>query len=97
MDVIQSFIESAKANELTYTLAQEALDKLKEDYTETVNKGNCDARREFYNRYIEFAKTCQSLSTLGGVSGYGGIKDYEKLRIKDICRCVDYYFPYGWK
>ena len=96
MGVIQSFMESAKANELTYTLAKEALDEFREDYTETVNKGNLDARREFYNRYIEFAKTCQSLSTLGGVSGYG-INDYEKLRIKDICRCVDYYFPYGWK
>lgn len=95
MDVIKHFIEAAKTNNLTYELARTAVQKFREDRAAVGDTR--EEHRAFYQKYYEFAKTCESVGALGGVSGYGGIKDYEKLRIKDICRCVDYHFPYGWK
>jgi len=54
-------------------------------------------KKNFYNKYIDFAKKCQELSGLGGISGYGGLNDAIKIKIKNIARWVDYNFPYGWK
>ena len=53
-------------------------------------------KRNFYNKYVDFARKCREMSGLGGVSGYG-IGDSVKLKMKDIARWVDYNFPYGWK
>lgn len=94
MDVIQRFIEAAKTDSITGELANEAVQQFQEDLTAV---GDTEAeRRAFYQKYYEFAKTCESKGTLGGVSGYGR-GDFVKLKIKDLCRLVDYNFPYGWK
>lgn len=94
MDIINRFLEAAKSGSLTWELANEAVQKFQEDRAAV---GDTEAeRRAFYQKYYEFAKTCESEGELGGVSGYGR-HDFVKLRIKDLCRLVDYNFPYGWK
>lgn len=98
MDVIKEFLEAAESGNLTLSLTQNAVSKWREDLAKVFNEASTqEAKTEFYNTYIDFARKCEELGQLGGVSGYGGIKDYEKLRIKDYCRAVDYNFPYGWK
>lgn len=94
MDIIQRFLEAAKTDSITWELANEAVQKFQEDLT-AVGETESE-RRAFYQKYYEFAKTCASKGTLGGVSGYGR-GDFVKLKIKDLCRLVDYNFPYGWK
>lgn len=94
MDIINRFLEAAKTDSLTWELTQEAVQKFQEDLNAVGENGI--ARREFYQKYYEFAKTCESVGALGGVSGYGR-HDFVKLRIKDLCRLVDYNFPYGWR
>ena len=54
-------------------------------------------KRNFYNKYIDFARKCKELSSFKGITGYGGPKDAMKIKIVDIARWVDYNFPYGWK
>jgi len=53
--------------------------------------------KRFYKKYIDFAKKCKNFSNYKGITGYGGLKDVEKIKIVDLCRFVDYNFPYGWK
>jgi hypothetical protein len=94
MDIINRFLEAAKTDSLTWELTQEAVQKFQKDLLAV---GDTEVeRRAFYQEYYEFAKTCGSKGALGGVSGYGR-GDFVKLRIKDLCRLVDYNFPYGWK
>lgn len=94
MDIINRFLEAVKTDSLTWELANEAVQQFQEDLTAV---GETEAeRRAFYQKYHEFATTCESLGYLGGVSGYGS-GDFAKLKIKDLCRLVDYNFPYGWK
>jgi hypothetical protein len=94
MDVIQRFLEAAKTDSITWELANEAVQEFQEDL---IRVGDTRAERHaFYQKYYEFAKACESLGALGGVSGYGR-GDFVKLKIKDLCRLVDYNFPYGWK
>ena len=94
MDVIKHFIEASKTDSLTYELARTAVQKFQEDRAAVGDTS--EGHRAFYQKYYEFAKTCESIGTLGGVSGYGR-GDFVKLKIKDLCRLVDYNFPYGWK
>ena len=94
MDIINRFLEAARTDSLTWELTQEAVQKFQEDLN-AVGEDRQE-RRAFYQKYYEFAKTCESVGTLGGVSGYGRY-DFIKLKIKDLCRLVDYNFPYGWK
>lgn len=94
MDIIRHFLEAAKTNNLTYELARTAVQKFREDRAAVGDTR--EERREFYQKYYEFAKTCESAGAIGGVSGYGR-GDFVKLKIKDLCRLVDYNFPYGWK
>jgi len=94
MDIINHFLEAAKTNNLTYELAHTAVQKFQEDLNRV---GGAEAEhRAFYQKYYEFAKACEAEGALGGVSGYGR-GDFAKLRIKDLCRLVDYNFPYGWR
>ena len=97
MDVIKNFLEAAKKGELDYRLTLAAVSKYQEDRTTRFWDSPDETRKQFYKDYVEFARQCKELGQLGGVSGYGGIKDYEKIRIKEMCRGVDYTFPYGWK
>ena len=94
MDIINRFLKAAKSGSLTWELANEAVQKFQEDLTAV---GDTEAeRRAFYQKYYEFATICESLGYLGGVSGYGR-GDFVKLRIRDLCRLVEYNFPYGWR
>ena len=97
MGVINEFIEAAKKDELTYKITLAAVSKYQQDRATRFWDSPDETRRQFYKDYVEFARQCKELGQLGGVSGYGGIKDYEKIRIKEMCRGVDYTFPYGWK
>jgi hypothetical protein len=52
----------------------------------------------FYSTYKPFVDKCNEiLKDKRSISGYGGLKDYGKLKVVDLCRDVDYKFPYGWK
>lgn len=94
MDIINRFLEAVKTDSLTWELTQEAVQKFREDRAAV---GDTEAEhRAFYQKYYEFAKTCESVGAIGGVSGYGR-GDFVKLKIKDLCRLVDYNFPYGWE
>lgn len=94
MDIITRFLEAAKTDSLTWELTNKAVQIFQEDLNRV---GDTEAEhRAFYQKYYEFAKTCEAEGALGGVSGYGR-GDFVKLRIKDLCRLVDYNFPYGWK
>jgi hypothetical protein len=94
MDIITRFLEAAKTDSLTWELTNKAVQIFQEDLNRV---GDTEAeRRDFYQKYYEFAKACESEGALGGVSGYGR-GDFVKLRIKDLCRLVDYNFPYGWR
>ena len=55
-----------------------------------------DMKKDFYNKYIDFARRCKELSSIKGITGYG-LNDASKLKLMEICREVDYNFPYGWK
>ena len=98
MDIIKEFLEAAESDNLTLNLTEAAVSKWREDLAKVLNEGATrEAKTEFYNTYVGFARKCAELGQLGGVSGYGGIADYRKLQIKDLCRGVDFNFPYGWK
>ena len=94
MDVIQHFLKAAKSGSLTLEITRAAVRKFQDDLNAV---GDTEAERHaFYQKYYEFATTCESLGALGGVSGYGS-GDFDKLRIRHLCRLVDYNFPYGWE
>ena len=100
-----AIVQLKTENEITYKLAKDAaqafFDTLKyiDDLEE--NDDTLDYRYTiqgvFYIVYKQFADKCQEiLNSHKSISGYGGLADYEKLRIRDFCRAVDYNFPYGW-
>ena len=52
----------------------------------------------FYSVYKPFVDKCNELlNDKRSIGGYGGLKDYSKLKVRDLCKDVDYKFPYGWK
>jgi len=53
-------------------------------------------KRNFYKKYINFAKKCRDMSNTAGITGYGKL-DPIKLKVVELCKAVDYNFPYGWK
>lgn len=53
-------------------------------------------QRDFYNRWIDFAKRCRELSNIKSITGYG-LDDALKIKFMEKCRALDYNFPYGWK
>ena len=54
-------------------------------------------KRNFYKKYLEFAKKCEEYLKNGrSISGYG-INDILKIKIKELCQTVSMHFPYGWK
>lgn len=55
------------------------------------------AQRAFYNKYIEFARTCKDiLKELTPGSGYG-LNAAKQYKIYETLKRIDYNFPYGWK
>ena len=55
-----------------------------------------DMKRNFYKKYINFAKKCKEMSSIKGITGYGS-NDFLRTKIMEMCRSIDYNFPYGWK
>lgn len=53
-------------------------------------------KRNFYKKYIDFVKKCKEMSSIKGITGYGK-SDPIRIKIMQLCRAVDYNFPYGWK
>lgn len=53
-------------------------------------------KRNFYKKYIDFVKKCKEMSSIKGITGYGKA-DPIRIKIMQLCRAVDYNFPYGWK
>lgn len=53
-------------------------------------------KKDFYNKYIDFAKRCKELSSISGITGYGK-DDTLRYKLMELCRGIDYNFPYGWK
>lgn len=55
-----------------------------------------DMKRNFYKKYINLAKKCKEMSSIKGITGYGS-NDFLRTKIMEMCRTIDYNFPYGWK
>ncbi len=55
-----------------------------------------DMKRNFYKKYIDFAKKCEEMSSIKGITGYGKF-DPIRIKIMELCKAVDYNFPYGWR
>ena len=55
-----------------------------------------DMKRNFYKKYINFAKKCKEMSSIKGITGYGS-NNFLRTKIMEMCRSIDYNFPYGWK
>ncbi len=53
-------------------------------------------KKDFYQKYIDFARKCKSMSSISGITGYGK-SDSMRIKIMELCKAVDYNFPYGWK
>ena len=55
-------------------------------------------RKTFYYNYKPFCDKCVDIIKNGPtISGYKGLKDFERIKIKEYCKKVDYNFPYAWK
>ena len=106
-NAVESFLNMDDSIEPSeqYQITKAAYGECIDDYKSIMSKENSweyiddiyDLKKEFIDKYYDFAKKCGEMSTLGGVSGYGGVNDSIKLKIKDLCRAIDYNFPYGWK
>lgn len=50
----------------------------------------------FYKKYLPFVRKCKEYMKTLSPTGYGR-NDYYDVRKKEICKSVDYNYPYGWK
>lgn len=50
-----------------------------------------------YRTYRPLVDKCKDILRNISISGYGGIRDVEKVKIYDLCKYMDYNFPFGWK
>ena len=88
-----------------FNTVKRAVEVYKEDKNKFPSNNSIDSldiiydedHKRFYRKYKAFADKCKQLSETKGISGYNGLKDYERLKIAEMCRFVDYTFPYGWK
>ena len=88
-----------------YRTLKAAYDVCMEDYNKFPNQNTMDSmdikydddKGRFYSKYVKFAQKCREMEKELSISGYGGASDIIKIKIRDICRGVDYNFPYGWK
>lgn len=93
-----------KYPDVDYKTIKVAADKFFADLEDIKHKENdweyidtiYDEKRAFYLRYIDFARKCHEKTSMAGITGYGR-NDVVKLKIMDLCRAIDYNFPYGWK
>lgn len=106
-DIVLKFINTKKFGNIgeLYKTLKEAYDLCIEDYEKFPN-GNTiesldmkydDDKGRFYTKYKRFVEKCKEIDQDLSISGYGGAGDIIKIKIRDICRGLDYNFPYGWK
>ena len=50
-----------------------------------------------HKKYRPFVDKCKEYTDFSGITGYRGISDVIKIKIVEMCRDVEYTFPYGWK
>lgn len=104
---VLKFINTEKFEDIDdmYKTLKAAYDIYVEDYQKFPN-GNTmesldmkydDDKGRFYTKYVKFAQKCKDITEDLSISGYGGASDIIKIKICEICRGVDYNFPYGWK
>lgn len=105
--IVLKFINTEKFEDIDdlYKTLKEAYDLCIEDYQkfpsgntmESLDMKYDDDKGRFYTKYVKFAQKCREMEKDLSISGYGGASDIIKIKIRDICRGVDYNFPYGWK
>ena len=87
-----------------YTTTKNAVDAFFKEYKLLPSSMSMDSldikydedKGRFYRKYRGFADKCKEVAKSINPSGYGR-NDYKNLKIRDLCRSVDYNFPYGWK
>ena len=87
-----------------FNILKNAYDVYLEDYKKFPDMNSTDSldiiydedHKRFYRKYIKFATKCKEMSESFNTSGYGR-DDLIKIRIQDLCKNIDYNFPYGWK
>lgn len=105
--IVLKFVNTEKFEDIDdlYKTLKEAYNLCIEDYQKFPN-GNTmesldmkydDDKGRFYTKYVKFAQKCKDIAEDLSISGYGGASDIIKIKIREICRGVDYNFPYGWK
>ncbi len=62
------------------------------DYIDTIYED----KKNFYKKYIDFARKCKEMSSMSGITGYGKL-DAVNIKLMELCRAILYNFPYGWK
>lgn len=100
-EAVQIFMDS---DDVDYKMLKAAADAFWADYDKFPNGNSIDSldskydddKGRFYKKYRPFVDKCKSLMSVGNVSGYGR-DDYFKIKFADICKGIDYRFPYGWK
>lgn len=105
--IVLKFINTEKFEDIDdlYKTLKEAYDLCIEDYKKFPNENTMesldmkydDDKGRFYTKYVKFAQKCKDIDENLNISGYGGASDIIKIKIREICRGVDYNFPYGWK
>lgn len=88
-----------------YKTLKTTYDVYMEDYNKFPNLNTMEStdmkydndKGRFYTKYIKFVEKCNEIDDRLRISGYGGVSDIIKIKIRDICRSIDYNFPYNWK
>ena len=97
--------EKFKSIDEWYKVLKIAYDVYIEDHNKFPNQNTIDYidikydedKDRFYSKYVKFAQKCKEMEKELSISGYGGVNDMIKIKIRDISYGVDYNFPYGWK
>lgn len=103
-NAVEAFMNMDEDSPEAYEITKAACNEFTNDYKDILSKEDdwdyidsiYQMKRDFVKKYKDFALKCKDIGKLGGVSGYG-LNDAIKLKVKDLCRAVDYNFPYGWK
>jgi hypothetical protein len=104
---VLSFTETEEFDkvEYLYESMKRAFDTYSEDLFKFPHSNSMEAldykydkdRRRFYKNYKKFADKCSEINSNLSISGYDGVNDIFRVKIRDICNTVSYNFPYGWK
>jgi len=105
--IVLKFVNTEKFENIAelYKTLKEAYDLSIKDYKKFPNRNTMESldtkydgdKGRFYTKYNRFAEKCKEIDQGLSISGYGGASDLIKIKIREICRGVDYNFPYGWK